>query len=151
MSRADCRDQDNRDLVDLNARVTNVDVDYEHIVTDPSQNHQTKRDFSGDIVGVTNYFEGQTSLSVTPDKQTPDMIRRGVLSQALLSAIKSRRSAIGSVDSGSDMNPDVAHIINVTLTRAATAIKTVADVGTLGRDNSNSSSQDDVTMQDARR
>ena len=51
----------------------------------PSQNPQTKIDFSGDIIVAMNDFEGQTSLNVTPDKQTPDMVRRGVLSQALLS------------------------------------------------------------------
>ena len=41
-----------------------------------------------------------------------------MLSQALFTSIRSRRSAIGSVDSGSDMNPNVANIIDDTLTKA---------------------------------
>ena len=98
----------------IETRVTNADADHQDMVTDPSQNLHTKIDFSGDIVGVTNDLEGQMFPKVAPDKQTPDMVRRRVLSQALLSSIKSRRSAIGSVDSGSDMNPDVANIIDDT-------------------------------------
>ena len=82
-------------------------------------------------MGVMNDFEGQMSLNVTPDKQTPDMVGRGVLSQDILSSIRSRRSAISSVDSGSDMNPDVANIINDTLTRAVTVMNTTANIGSL--------------------
>ena len=63
-----------------------------------------------------------------------------MLSQALLSSIKSRRSVIGNVDSGSDMNPDVANIIDNTLTIAVTVINSVANIGTLGSGNSNWSS-----------
>ena len=143
--RTDGKDQDDRDLVDLNVRVTNVDADYQDMVTAPSQNPQTKIDFLGDIVGETDDFEGQTSLNVIIDKQTPDMVRTSLISQALLSSIKSRRSTMGSVDSGSDMNPDVANIIDDTLTRAATVITIVANMGTLGSCNLNWSSQDDVT------
>ena len=53
---------------------------------------------------MMNDFEGQTSFKVTSDKQTPDTVWTCVLGQAFLSFIKSRRSAIGSVDSDSDMN-----------------------------------------------
>ena len=67
------------------------------------------------------------------------MVRTSALSQDLLSSIKTRRSAIGSVDSGSDMNPEVANIINDTLTRTVTVINTV-DIGTLGSGNLNQSS-----------
>ena len=146
--RTDGKDQDNSNLVDLNARMTNTDADHQDTVTDPSPNPITTIDFSGVIVGATNDFEGKTSLNVPPDKQTPDTVRRCVLSQALLSPIKSGRSTIGSVDSGSDMSPDVANIIDDTLTRAAMVIHTVANIGKLGSHNSNQSSQDDVTMQE---
>ena len=71
---------------------------------------------------------GQTSIKVTLDKQTPDEVKRGMLSQALFASITSRRSAIGTVNSGSDMNPSVVDIIDDTLTKAAMVINTVADV-----------------------
>ena len=106
--RTDDKDQDGRDLKDLNARVTNTDADHQDTVTTPSPNPLTKIDFSGDILGVMDDFEGQMFLNVTIDKQTPDMVRTSVLSQALLSSIRSRRSAIGIIDSGSDMSPDIA-------------------------------------------
>ena len=96
---------------------------------------------------VTDDSGGQTSLKVTLDKQTPDEVKRGMLSQALFTSIRSKRSVIGSVDSGSDMNPNVANIIDDTLTKAAMVINTVADVGSLGSGNSNRSLQDDITMQ----
>ena len=70
-----------------------------------------------------------------------------MLSQAFLTSIRSRRNPIGNIDSGSDMNPDVANIIYETLTRAAAVINTVTDVGSLGSGNSNWSSWHDVTMQ----
>ena len=47
-----------------------------------------------------NIFEGQMPLSVTIDEQTPDTVRRGMLSQALLTSIQSRRSAISIIDLG---------------------------------------------------
>ena len=134
--------------MDLNPRVTNSDADVQDTVTTQSPNPITKIDFSDDILGVMDDFEGQMFLNVTIDKQTPDMVRTSELGQDLLSSIRSRRSAIGSVDSGSDMNPDVANIIDDTLTRAETMINTVNDVGTLESGNSNQLSQDDVTMQE---
>ena len=67
------------------------------------------------------------------------MVRRGMLSQALLTSIRSKRSAIGSIDSGSDMNPNVVNIIDDTLTRARMVINTVDDVGSLGSSNLNQS------------
>ena len=96
---------------------------------------------------MTDNSGEQKSLKVTLDKQTPDEVKRGMLSQALFTSTRSRRSAIGSVDSGSDMNPDVANIIDNTLTKAVMVIYTVADVGSLGSGNSNRSSLDDITKQ----
>ena len=52
-----------------------------------------------------------------------------MLIQALFTSIRSRRSAIGSADSGSNMSPDVANVIDDTLNKAAMVINTVADVG----------------------
>ena len=66
--RTDSKDQDERDVVDLNTRMTNADADHQDMVTDPSQNYQTKIDFSGNIVRAIDDFEGQTSLYVTIDK-----------------------------------------------------------------------------------
>ena len=59
--------------------MTNADADYQVMVTDQSQNPRAKINFSGDIVGVTYDSAGQTSLNVTPYKQTPDMVRTSVL------------------------------------------------------------------------
>ena len=59
-----------------------------------------------------------------------------MLSQVLFASIRSRRSAIGSVDSGSDMNPNVVNIIDDTLTTAM-VINTVPDVESLGIGNLN--------------
>ena len=97
-------------------------------VKNPSQNHLIKRDFSDDGVRVTDDSGGQISPTVTLDKQTLEEVNRGTLSQAFLASIRSRRSVIGSIDSGSDMNPNVANIMDDTLTRAGTVINTVADV-----------------------
>ena len=69
-----------------------------------------------------------------------------MLSQALLTFIRSR-SAIGSIDSGSDMNPDDANTIDDTLTTAVMVINIVVGVGLLGCSNFNWSLQDDVTTQ----
>ena len=57
-------------------------------------------DFSDDSVRVMDNPGGQMFLKVTLDKQTPDEGNRGMLSQALFTSIRSRRSVIGSVDSG---------------------------------------------------
>ena len=81
------------------------------------------------------------------NKQTPEEVKRGMLRQALLASIRSWRGAIGSTDSGSDRNPNVANVIEDTLTKAVVVINTVANVGSLGSDNSNQSLQDDVAMQ----
>ena len=59
------------------------------------------------------------------------------MSQALLASIRSHRSAIGSIDSGSDMNLNITNVIDETLMQAAMVINTVADVGSLGFDFSN--------------
>ena len=77
---------------------------------------------------------GQTSLKITFNEQTPEEIKRGILSQALLASIRLWRRAIGSIDSGSDMNPDVPNVIGDALTKAAMVINTVADMGSLGND-----------------
>ena len=61
---------------------------------------------------------GQTSPKVTLDKQTTDEVKRSMLSQALLASIRSRRSAIGGTESGSDINPDGTNVLNETLTKA---------------------------------
>ena len=57
-----------------------------------------------------------------------------MLNQTLLASIRSRRSAIGSIDSGSDMNPNVANVIDDSFMRAWMVINTVADVESLGND-----------------
>ena len=62
-------------------------------------------DFSDDSMRVTDDSGGQMSLKETLDKQTTDEVKRSMLSQVLFASIRSGRSAIGSVDSGSDMNP----------------------------------------------
>ena len=142
--RTDVKDQDDTDLADLNIRVTKADANLWDMVTDPSPNPQTQMDCSDDSVGLMSNSGRQMSHSVTLDKQGSDMVRRGMLSQALLTSIRSRRSSIDSINSGSDMNPDVVNIIDDTLTRAATVINTVADVGSLGSGSLNWSSCDDV-------
>ena len=141
------KNQNDRDLVDLNVRVTNANADHWDTVTNPYQNPQIKMDFSDDSMRVTDDSGEQTSLKVTLDKQTPDKAKRGMLSKALFTSIRSRRSAIGSVDPGSDINPDVVNVIDDTLTKAVTVINTGADVGSLGSGNSNWPSPDDITMQ----
>ena len=106
-------------------------------MTNQSQNPQIKTDFSDDSMRVMDDSGGQMSLKVLLDKQTPDEVKRGVLTQALFASIRSRRSAIGSVDSGLDMNSSVANVIDNTLTKAAMVINTVANVGSLGSGNLN--------------
>ena len=115
--------------------MTNANANHQDMVTDPSQNPQTKMDFSDDCVTVMNDSDGQMPLSIALDEQTPDMVRRGMLSQALLTSIRSRWSAIGRIHCGSDMNPKVANIIDDTLAKAVMVINTVANVGSLGSGN----------------
>ena len=83
---------------------------------------------------------GQTSLKIMFDKQTPEEVKRGILSQALLTSIRLHKCAIVSIDLGSNMNPDVANVIDDTLMKSAMVINTVADVGSLGSDFLNRSS-----------
>ena len=94
-------------MVDLNARMMNDDADHWDKVIDPPQKPQTEADSSDDRAKETNASEGQTSLKITFNKQTPEEVKRGILNQALLASIQSCRSAIGSIDSGSDMNPNM--------------------------------------------
>ena len=128
------KNQDDRDLIGLNIRVMNNAADHWDTVTDPLQNPQIKTDFSDNSVIEMDDSGGQMSLKMMFDKQTPEEVKRGILSQALLASIRSWRSAIGSIDSGSDMNPNIANIIDNTLTKAVMVINTVADVGSLGSD-----------------
>ena len=104
-------------------------------------------DFSDDIVRVMDDSGEQTSLKVTLNKQTPADVQRGMLSQALLASIRLWRSATGSIDSGSDMNPSVVNVIDNMLMKEAMVINTVANVGSLGSDNPNQSLQDDAAIQ----
>ena len=122
-------------------------MDQWNTVTDPPLNPQNKTDFLDGRVKEMDVSGGQTSLKIMFDKQTPKEIKRGILSQDLLASIRAWRSAIGSIDSGSDMSPDIANVIDDTLTKAAMVINTVADVGSLGSEISNWSSQDDIAMQ----
>ena len=64
-----------------------------------------------------------------------------------MASIRSCRGAIGSIDPGSDMSPDIANAIDDTLTEAVTVINTVADMGSLWSDILNQSSQDDIATQ----
>ena len=89
----------------------------------------------------------QTSLKTTFDKQTPEEVKWGILSQAFLASIRSYRSAMCSIDLGLDMNPDIANVTDDTLTQAAMVINTVADVESLGSNVSNWSSWDDIATQ----
>ena len=59
------------------------------------------------------------------------------MSQALLASIRSQRSAIDSIDVGSDMNPDVANVIDDMLMKVVMVINNVVDMGSLGIDISN--------------
>ena len=88
---------------------------HQDTVTNQSQNPQIKMGFSDDSVRVMDNSGGLTSLNVTLDKQTPDEVKRGMLSQALFASIRSRRSVLGTVDSGLDMNPNVVNVIDDTL------------------------------------
>ena len=112
----------------------NDDVDHWDTVTDPSQNSQTEADSSDDRAKEMDVSGGQTSLKIMFDKHTPEGVKRGILSQALLASIRSHRTAIGSTDLGSDINPDVANVIDDMLMKAVMVINTVADVGSLGSD-----------------
>ena len=80
---------------------------------------------------------GQMFLKIMFNKPTPEEVKTGTLNQALLPSIISWRSAIGSIDSGSDRNPNIANVIDDTLMKAAMVIDTVADVGSVGSDISN--------------
>ena len=80
---------------------------------------------------------GQMSLKITFNKQPPEEVKRVNIESGLLASIRSWRSAIGSVGSGSDMNADVANVIDGMLTKAVMVINTVADMGSLGSDISN--------------
>ena len=103
-------------------------------MSDPPKNPQIKQYFSDNIVKETDDSGGQTSLKIMFDKQTPEEVRGGILSQALLASIRSLGSAIGSIDSGSGINPNVANVIYDTLLKAAMVINTDANVGSLGSD-----------------
>ena len=101
---------------------------------DPPENPQTEADSSDDRAKETEASGGQTSFKTMFNKQTPEEVKRGILSQDLLASNQSCRSAIGSIDSDSDMNPDVAHVVYDMLTQAAMVINTVADVRSVGSD-----------------
>ena len=124
-------------MVGLNARKMNDGADDWDMVIDPSQNPQTEADSSDDRAKETNASGGQMSLKITFNKQTPEEVKRGILSQALFPSIRSCRSAIGCIVSGSDMNHNIANVIDDMLTQEATVINTVADVRSLGSDFSN--------------
>ena len=68
------KNQNDRDLVDLNIRVTNANADYQDTVTNPSQTPQIQKDFSDDSLRVMDNSGGQPSIKVTLDKQTPDEV-----------------------------------------------------------------------------
>ena len=89
-------------------------------------------DFSDDRVRVMDESGGHISLKITFNKQTPEEVKRGMLSQALLASTRSQRSAIGTIDSDSDMSCNVANIIDDMLTKAVMVINNIADVGSLG-------------------
>ena len=131
------KNQDDRDLVGLNVSMMNDDANQWDMVTDPPQNPQTEADSSDDRVKEMDVSGGQTSLKITFDKQTPEEVKRGVLSEVLLASIRLHKIAIGSINSGSDMNPNMGNVIDHTLTKAVIVINTVADVGSLGSDISN--------------
>ena len=101
---------------------------------DPPQNPQTEADSSDNRAKETNASGGQMSFKIIFNKQPPEEVKRGILSQALLTSIQSCRSSIGSIDSGSDMNPNIANVIDDTLTQAAMVINTVADAKSVGND-----------------
>ena len=111
--------------------MTNNDVDHWDTVTDPPQNPQIKTDFSDDRVKEMDHSGGQTSLKIMFNKQTPEEVKRAIFSQALLLSIRLCRSAICSIDSGSDMSPNIANVIDTMLMKAAMVINTVADVRSL--------------------
>ena len=56
------KNQDDRDLADLNIRVVNNNVDHWDMVTNPPQTPQIKMDFSDDRVRVMDDSGGQISL-----------------------------------------------------------------------------------------
>ena len=103
----------------------------------PTQNPQTNADSSDNRAKETDAFGGQISLKITFNEQTPEEVKRGILSQALLASILSCRSAIGSIDSGSDMNYNIANVKDDTFIQAVTVMNTVADVRSVGNDFSN--------------
>ena len=109
-------------------------MDHWDMVTDPPQDPQTEADSSDNRLKEMNVSVGQMSLKITFDKQAPEEVKRGILSQALLASIRLHKSAIDSIGLGSDMNPDVANVIDDTLTKAVMVINTVAKMGSLGSD-----------------
>ena len=110
------------------------------MVIEQPLNPQTEADSSDDRAREMDASGGQTSLKITFNKQIPEEVKRGILSQVLLASIPSCRSVIGSIDSGSDMNLNVTNVIDDMLTQAAMVINTIADARALGSDFSNQSS-----------
>ena len=66
------KNQDDKDLVGLNVRTMNDDVDHWNMVTELPQNPQTEADSSDDTVKEVHVSGGQTSLKIMFDKQTPE-------------------------------------------------------------------------------
>ena len=81
------KNQDNKDLVGLNARMMNYDADYLDTVIDPPQYPQNEADSSDDRAKETDASGGQVFLKMTFNKQTQEEVKRGILSQALLASI----------------------------------------------------------------
>ena len=67
----------------------NDDADHWDTVADPLQNPQTEADSSDDRAKEMDLSGGQTFLKMMFDKQTPEEIKRGIVSQALLASIRS--------------------------------------------------------------
>ena len=102
----------NRELVGLNVRMINDDEDHWDIMTDPPSNPQSKADSSDDRVKEIDVSGAQTCLYKMFDKHTPEKVKKGILSQALLASIRLHRSTIGSINSVSDMNPYIINVID---------------------------------------
>ena len=51
-----------------------------------------------------------------------------------MASIRSHRSVIGSIDLGSDMNPNMENVLDDMLMQAAMVINVVADMRSLGSD-----------------
>ena len=76
---------DEREFIDLNVGVMNNDADHWDMVTDPPKNPQTKVDFSDDGVKEMDVSEGQASLKITFDEQTPEEVKRGICESDFIS------------------------------------------------------------------